>query len=263
MEGMRIILDDHPDFVKRQRFPWLHPPAANGKARRIGVDGMTEISASQQPEGASPARPGTYSRGAETVDAILKAALEVLIEEGAAAFTIRRIANACGMKVGNVSYHFPRKEMLVQILLDEILVNYDGLLDARVRKAELSAEDRLRMVITMCLEDIARKRTTRLFTELWALANHNEAIAERVRVFYQGVHQLMGEVVAELNPALPAEEVEHLARFISTSMEGATPFLGFGKPWAQHMPAHIALTCEAMVALVKSAKAGEIAALTS
>jgi len=224
---------------------------------------MSENTLGETQEGASPARPGTYSRGAETVDSILKAALEVLIEEGAAAFTIRRIATACGMKVGNVSYHFPRKELLVQILLDELLENYDKLLDARVRKADLSAEGRLRMLIRMCLEDIAGKRTTRLFTELWALANQNEVIAERVRVFYQRVHELIGEVVAELNPVLTAQEVEHLARYISASMEGATPFLGFEKPWAQHMPAHIALTCEAMVALVKSAKAGEIAALTS
>ena len=64
-------------------------------------------------------RPGTYARGTETVDAILKAAHTVLIDEGASAFTIRRIAAECGMNVGNVSYHFPRKEMLIQILLDE------------------------------------------------------------------------------------------------------------------------------------------------
>ena len=70
---------------------------------------------------AATGRPGTYARGAETVDAILKAALNVLIAEGAGAFTIRRIAAECGMKVGNVSYHFPRKELLIQVLLDDLL----------------------------------------------------------------------------------------------------------------------------------------------
>ncbi|KAK0348191.1 hypothetical protein LTR94_038211, partial [Friedmanniomyces endolithicus] len=60
------------------------------------------------------ARPGIYARGTETVDTILRAALDLLIDEGATAFTIRRIAARCDMKVGNVSYHFPRKEMLVQ-----------------------------------------------------------------------------------------------------------------------------------------------------
>lgn len=53
----------------------------------------------------APSRPGIYARGSETVDQILKAALDVLIDEGADAFTLRRIAARCDMKVGNVSYH--------------------------------------------------------------------------------------------------------------------------------------------------------------
>jgi AcrR family transcriptional regulator len=183
------------------------------------------------------ARPGTYSRGTETVDAILKAALGVLIDEGAAAFTIRRIAAACGMKVGNVSYHFPRKEMLVQVLLDELLASYEKVLEDRVRLPDLTTEERLRLLIVICLDDIAGKRTTRLFTELWALANHNDFIADRVRGFYQRVHDFIGEYVAALNPALTGEEVAIVSLYISASMEGSTPFLGFEKPWVEQMPA--------------------------
>jgi AcrR family transcriptional regulator len=197
------------------------------------------------------ARPGTYARGAETVDAILKAALNVLIEEGAGAFTIRRIAAACGMKVGNVSYHFPRKEMLVQVLLDELLVSYDTLLEERVRQPGLCAEQKLRLVIGLCLQDIAQKRNTRLFTELWALANHDAFIADRVKAFYQSVHGVIGSFVAELNPALNAQEVQALALYISASIEGATPFLGYGKPWADQMPGFAALATAQLVALAK------------
>jgi len=198
------------------------------------------------------ARPGTYVRGTETVDAILKAALCVLIEEGAGAFTIRRIAAACGMKVGNVSYHFPRKEALVQVLLDELLVSYDTLLEARLRQPGLCAEDKLRMVIALCLEDISGKRNTRLFTELWALANHDAFIADRVQAFYRSVHAVMGTYVAELNPALDAQEVQAVALYISATIEGATPFLGFGKPWAGQMPGFAALATAQLVGLAKS-----------
>lgn len=42
------------------------------------------------------ARPGIYARGTETVDTILRAALDLLIDEGATAFTIRRIAARWG-----------------------------------------------------------------------------------------------------------------------------------------------------------------------
>jgi AcrR family transcriptional regulator len=210
---------------------------------------------------AGATRPGTYSRGTETVDAILKAALEVLIEEGAAAFTIRRIAAACDMKVGNVSYHFPRKELLVQVLLDELLVSYGSTLDKRVRQPGLTAEERLRLIILICLEDIAGMRTTRLFTELWALANHNEFIADRVRGFYQSVHDVIGAVVAELNPALSPQDVHTVALYISATMEGTTPFCGFGKPWAAKMPAMIALASTQLVALAKTITPQQIAGL--
>lgn len=208
---------------------------------------------------ASEPRPGTYTRGTETVDAILKAAHDVLIEEGASAFTIRRIAAASGMKVGNVSYHFPRKEMLIKIMLDELLEIYDKLLESEVRRPGIAPEDRLRLIVKLCLDDIAGKRTTRLFTELWALANHNAFVADRVRVFYQRVHDFIGEVVTELNPALSPDEVHTVALYISASMEGSTPFLGFEKPWAAKMPQITAIAVDAMIALVKSITPQQIA----
>lgn len=207
-------------------------------------------------------RPGTYARGTETVDAILKAAHDVLIEEGASAFTIRRIAAASGMKVGNVSYHFPRKEMLIKIMLDELLESYDKLLESEVRQPGVSPEDRLRLMIVLCLDDIAGKRTTRLFTELWALANHNAFIADRVRVFYQKVQDFIGEAVAALNPALSPDQVHTLALYISASMEGSTPFLGFDKPWAAKMPQFTAIAADALVTLAKSIKPEQIALST-
>jgi AcrR family transcriptional regulator len=210
---------------------------------------------------AAPPRPGIYIRGTETVDSILKAALSVLIDEGASAFTIRRIAARCDMKVGNVSYHFPRKEMLIQVLLDELVESYGKLLDEQVRKPGLSAEERLRRVIVMCLNDISGKRTTHLFTELWALANHNEFVADRVRTFYQKVHEVIGEYVATLNPRLTQDEVHTIALFISASMEGSTPFLGNNKPWAHKMGAFTALAVKSLVELAKTVTSHDIAGM--
>lgn len=209
----------------------------------------------------SAPRPGTYVRGAETVDAILKAALRVLIDEGAGAFTIRRIASECGMKVGNVSYHFPKKELLIQTLLDDIIGNYDKLLERTVRQPGLDAEERLRLIVVMCLDDIAGKRTTRLFTELWALANHNEFVADRVRLFYQKVHDFIAQYVTELNPALNEDEVRSVAIYISAAMEGATPFLGYEKPWAHHMRAFTAIAAHSLVLTAKTITSREIAGL--
>ncbi|MFT3965214.1 MAG: TetR family transcriptional regulator [Sphingobium sp.] len=207
---------------------------------------------------AGPVRPGIYTRGTETVGAILKAALTVLIEEGAVAFTIRRIASECGMKVGNVSYHFPRKEMLIQVLLDDIVTSYDAKLELQVRQPHLSAEERLATVIAICLDDIGSKRTTHLFSELWALANHNDFVADRVRAFYEKVHEVIGEYVAELNPALSPDQIQTVALFISASMEGTTPFLGYQKHWAAKMPAIIAISTKWFVHLARTITPEEV-----
>ncbi|MES2157039.1 MAG: TetR/AcrR family transcriptional regulator [Pseudomonadota bacterium] len=209
----------------------------------------------------APSRPGIYARGSETVDAILKAALDVLIDEGAECFTIRRIAARCGMKVGNVSYHFPRKEMLIQVLLDDLVDSYGAQLEDGVRKPGLTAEERLKLVIILCLDDIGSKRTTHLFIELWALANHNAFVADRVRAFYERVHGVIGDYVAAINPGLSGDDVHTVALFISASMEGATPFLGHGKPWAHKMPAFTALAVQSLVTLARTATSRDIAAL--
>ncbi|WP_156254890.1 TetR/AcrR family transcriptional regulator [Sandarakinorhabdus oryzae] len=206
-------------------------------------------------------RPGVYGRGTETVDLILKAALDVLVDEGAAAFTLRRIAARCGMKVGNLSYHFARKEQLIQLLLDDLLDYYERLLDETVRQPGLAPEEQLRRIITLVLDDITSKRTTHVFTELWALANHNAAVADRVAAFYARAHRNIAAVIAPMNPALSPEQVDVVARFISAAMEGTTIFAGHGKPWEHQMPQLTALAVASLVQLARTIRPDEIPAL--
>ena len=206
-------------------------------------------------------RPGVYARGTETVELILKAALDVLIDEGAGAFTLRRIAAACGMKVGNLSYHFARKEMLINLMLDDLIDYYEGLLDETVRRPGVDAENQLRMMIEICLDDIGSKRTTHLFTELGALANHNPLVAEPVATFYRHVHCQIAEVIAPLNPALSAGEAVIVARFISAALEGTTIFAGFGKPWQGQMPQLKALAIKSLVTLAKTVTPADLTQL--
>jgi hypothetical protein len=73
------------------------------------------------------------------------------------------------------------------------------------------------------------------------------------------VHDFIGEVLVELNPALSPDEVHTLALYVSASMEGTTPFLGFEKPWAAKMPQITAIAAEAMVMLAKSITPEQIA----
>jgi AcrR family transcriptional regulator len=255
----------HHQFTSGLDMTVTHPSATDWKTQnksREAAEREDERGMSVSEVDVPAARPGIYARGSETVDLILKAALTVLIEEGASSFSVRRIASTCGMQVGNVSYHFPRKEMLVQVLLDDLMKSYEAKLESDVRQPHLSDEDRLKRVIVICLEDIRSKRTTRLFTELWALANHNEFIADRLTLFYSKVHDVIRENIRALNPALSEDEIHTLALFISASMEGTTPFAGYKKPWADKMAPLVALSAQCFIDLAKRTKPGEIADLT-
>ncbi len=197
-------------------------------------------------------RPGKYARGSQTVDAILKAALHVLIEEGSTSFTLRRIAAECGLQVGNVSRHFPKKEMLVQVLLFELLSTSEEMLKTGIRDRKMPAEDALAFIITGTLDEITTKRMTHLFTELWAMSNHNPFVAERVEAIYRYVNTLIGKYVKELNPSLSPAEVETVSLFINATMEGTTVIAGFGRPWRKKMPALKRMSVKWLIEMVKT-----------
>lgn len=180
----------------------------------------------------APPKPGVYSRGSDTVDAILKAALEVLIEEGGSAFTLRRIATECGMKVGNVSRHFPKKEMLVQVLLEELLSPTEVAVRTGIVDTGMAPDQALALIIEGSIDEMASKKLTHLFTELWAMANHNEFVAERVELAYRYVHDLISRFVSELNPALSKEQVDLVSVYISASIEGTAVLAGANRAWS-------------------------------
>lgn len=200
---------------------------------------------------AFPPREGGYTKGHETREAILHAALGILVESGYRAMSMRRIAMACGMKLGNLTYHFPTREDLVQALLDAVISSYEV---EFIQLRDLAPEQRLAQYCGLVLEDIRTLKTTRVFPELWALSNHDAFVFERVQDLYRRARAPLIEIVSELRPDLSEQDWEDLALFISVSMEGTTVFAGHAKPYEHRMTAIEAIAFKAFVDVVKSYK---------
>jgi AcrR family transcriptional regulator len=66
------------------------------------------------PPEAAPAAPRTAGKGERTRDHIVETALRLFRETGYEATTMRAIAAAAGVSVGNAYYYFPSKQHLVQ-----------------------------------------------------------------------------------------------------------------------------------------------------
>jgi AcrR family transcriptional regulator len=216
-------------------------PDSNNRLRAITVADL-----------AFPPRAGGYVKGHETREQILEAALGLLVEEGYRAMSMRRVAAACGMKLGNLTYHFPTREDLIPALLDAVISSYEIEFERIVHNPTLAPEARLAFYCELVLEDIRSKKTTRVFPELWALSNHDPFVLERVQELYARARAPLVEIVSEMRPDLPMEEREEIALFISASMEGQTVFAGYEKPFELRMPKLEAIAIRSFLDLVRN-----------
>lgn len=203
-------------------------------------------------------RVGGYARGQEGLEQILRAALDILIDDGSKALTFRNIAARCGLKAGNLAYYFPAKEDLLRDLLNAIVSGYEEAFAGIAHEADGSPSERLGHLIGFILSDITTKRTTRVFPELWAMANHDRYVQDRVEELYVRARASIEELIGEINPALQADERALAALFISASLEGTTVFAGHDKPWRKEMPAIEFLAIRSFVGLIETLQPGEI-----
>ncbi|KMS50589.1 TetR family transcriptional regulator [Novosphingobium barchaimii LL02] len=203
-------------------------------------------------------REGGYARGQDGFEHILRSALSLLVEHGSKALTLRRIAAECGMNVGNLNYYFRSKDELVRELLNAVISSYEESFGAIMHQPGADAEARLAKVVSLVLQDITTKKTTRFFSELWALSNHDPFVQERMEELYARARAPLNDLIAELNPALPQDERETLALFISASMEGTTIFAGYDKPWEPRIPWLKQIAIRSFTDLIRSIKPGEM-----
>lgn len=174
-------------------------------------------------------RSGGYASGHETRTRILLAAFNILVEHGLAAISLRRIAAACNLKPGNLNYHFPSREDLLRELFEAVVRSYEIEFESIMRTPGLCAEERLSNICSLIVRDISSKKTTRIFPELWALANHDAFVRELVQELYARARAPLLEIIGELRPDLSPDQQSDLAVFIVASMEGMTIFLGHGR----------------------------------
>lgn len=208
-----------------------------------------------------PEREGGYQKGQDTRELILRTALSILIEEGYRAMSMRRVAAACGMKFGNLTYHYRSREDLVRELLEAVIRSYEREFEQIIHMPGVPAEDRLNRICNLVLDGIRSKKTTHFFPELWALSNHDSFVLERVQELYTRARAPLIEIIAEMRPDLAAAEHEVLALFISGSMEGLTIFAGYGKPFEPRMAQLERIAVRSFVAVVKTISREDIAGL--
>lgn len=198
------------------------------------------------------ARTGGYAPGQARIAQILDTGLAILIESGYRAVTLREIARRCNVHSGAVSYYYKTKDALMQDLLFRVLDRYEDQFNQIATDESRSYEDRFCGYVALILDDITSKSTTRIFPELWALANHDPFVDRMVDDLYRRARDALKKIIGHLNPALPEAECETVTLFVSAALEGTTMFAGFQKPWTERMPWIISIACKSLLDMVKT-----------
>jgi AcrR family transcriptional regulator len=166
---------------------------------------------------------------------ILEAARDIFMNEGYSRFTMRKVATAAGISLGNLNYHFPRKDYLLKALLEYVIDGYTTEFNRRRSAAGESPSRQLEAVLAYWIDDLLARETTNFFPELWALSNHDAQVAGMTDDLYRRARQPLLALIPLVNPALSKAEVAQIALVMCASMEGLTVFAGHDKPWAaQH-----------------------------
>ena len=175
----------------------------------------------------APARMrGSPESGASTREQVLQAARDVLVEEGYANLSIRRVADAVGITVGNLTYHFPSKQELVRALIALLISGYENARQELYREVLARPERRVERLIEWVMKDSASTATNRLFRELWAMAPHDPVVARAVDDLYDLAITSVAGLLRDTYATLVPSDALALAHMIALISEGTSVIYG-------------------------------------
>jgi AcrR family transcriptional regulator len=163
----------------------------------------------------------TQARARERMANVLCQAEQMMIEDGYASLTMRKLAERCGIALGNLQYYFPSKSDLVAALVEGICVRHRHSLTKQLNQNDdpLAA---FKASLRYMLEDIRKPEGSVLYWELWALAAHDSATNAAVTKLYHDELELLVHCITRLNPDLPSPAIRLRAQTVMSMVEGST-----------------------------------------
>ena len=149
---------------------------------------------------------------------MLDAADEVLIHEGAAAFTTNRIASAAEIPIGSVYRYFPDKEAIVDALALRYWSDFEDLVAAA---AELDEHEPLADPGAILLDALAAGFRARPgFLALWYGGLRTEQVRDATRPTRSAIARSIERILARHWPAAAPHERATVARMVVLAGDG-------------------------------------------
>lgn len=196
-----------------------------GKKVRVGASSRRSSQAKRK------AQPAHWSdKGKPRAGEILAKARDIFINKGNAELTMRRVADAVGMKLGNLQYYFRTKEDLLQALFTDTVDAYRRKFNTISLRQGLTPLQRLTEHVAFLIEDTKNPMTNAIYFELWSIAQRHPFAARLMDEMYSASRLRMEAYMRELNPKMAPAEVTLRSALVIAQIEGLMIFLAAATP---------------------------------
>ncbi|MBI5506316.1 MAG: TetR/AcrR family transcriptional regulator [Deltaproteobacteria bacterium] len=165
-------------------------------------------------------------KGRLSADAVLNAAAHLLAQDGYASLSLRKIAQAAGMRLGHVQYYFPAKLDIVHGILERYLQRSTERIRERMAAGLEGSEGALQSAIETVLVDQESAEDCAMFREIWALATHDPGVKEAVHRFYLQYRAQVRAILLQLSPKLDKSRADQRAMILVATLEGLSLLRG-------------------------------------
>jgi AcrR family transcriptional regulator len=162
------------------------------------------------------------------VEQILEAALGVLAREGYAAFSVRKVAAAAGVRLNTVQHHFGDHKALVLAMVRSKMTGYVDRYKRLASDTELPVKERLEAVLDDAFLEVSVPEVNAFFFEIWALGRQDDDIAALLRETYKEYCATLAAMAREIQPKLTESEAAVIAAMIGACTEGAAVLSNYG-----------------------------------
>ncbi len=163
---------------------------------------------------------------------ILQAAINIIVEQGYGALTMRALARADGIKLGALQYHFKTKDDMLRALVGYIADEFRQSFKHITDNNDLSGIDEILLLLELEPEGDSLQ-VDKLFPQLWAMGLVEPLVADLMYEVYATYLKIVEENLNKVGSVAPRAE----ALCLMSLMEGAILFVGKDRPWASDVDA--------------------------
>lgn len=152
---------------------------------------------------------------------ILDTTQSIIVEHGGAYLTMRKVADGAGISLGNLQYHFPNREHLLQALLSSFIAEYEATTQDRSFRPSGDPERDLRKFFLAIFKSAGLPQSSAVFKFLWSEAQQNGEMDLALKDYYRRLGEFYAALFERIShDGVPTERIAIAVSIIVPLTEG-------------------------------------------